>query len=51
MQTLVQVLSTFRDLEESNILSPHMNDSIKEVSRAGRAFETKESAPLIAGTI
>ncbi|KAL8459311.1 hypothetical protein ACS0TY_036703 [Phlomoides rotata] len=46
-----KVLSTFRDLEESNILSPYMNDSIKEVSRASRAFEAKESAPLIAATM
>lgn len=51
VQNLVQVLSTFHDLEESNILSPYMNDSIKEVSKASRAFEAKESAPLIAGMI
>ncbi|KAL1561160.1 Exocyst complex component S5A [Salvia divinorum] len=43
-----KVLGTFRDLEESNILSPHMNDAVKEVSRAGQAFEAKESAPPVA---
>ncbi|KAL1557114.1 Exocyst complex component S5B [Salvia divinorum] len=43
-----KVLSTFRDLEEFNILSPHMSDAVKEVSRAGQAFEAKESAPAIA---
>ncbi|KAK6131022.1 hypothetical protein DH2020_035233 [Rehmannia glutinosa] len=43
-----KVLSTFRDLEESNILSPYMNDAIKEISRASQAFEAKESAPPIA---
>lgn len=48
---LVQVLSTFRDLEESNILSPHMSDAVKEVSKAGQAFEAKESAPPVAGMI
>ncbi|XP_042010257.1 exocyst complex component SEC5B-like [Salvia splendens] len=40
-----KVLGTFRELEESNILSSHMNDAVKEVSRAGQAFEAKESAP------
>lgn len=48
---LVQVISTFRDLEESNILFPYMNNAIKEISRASQAFEAKESAPPIAGTI
>ncbi|XP_042063978.1 exocyst complex component SEC5A-like [Salvia splendens] len=43
-----KVLGTFRDLEESNILSAHMNDAVKEVSRAGQAFEAKESAPPVA---
>lgn len=43
-----KVLGTFRDLEESNILSPHMSDAVKEVSRACQAFEAKESAPPIA---
>lgn len=51
VQTLVQVLSTFHDLEESNILSPHMSNAVKEVSRAGQAFEAKESAPPVAGMI
>lgn len=51
VQILVQVLGTFRDLEESNILSPHMSDAVKEVSRACQAFEAKESAPPIAGMI
>ena len=48
---MCQVLGTFRDLEESNILSPHMNDAVKEVCMAGQAFEAKESAPPVAGTI
>ncbi|XP_047980849.1 exocyst complex component SEC5B-like isoform X2 [Salvia hispanica] len=43
-----KVLGTFRELEEYNILSSHMNDAVKEVSRAGQAFEAKESAPGIA---
>ncbi|KAG8389810.1 hypothetical protein BUALT_Bualt01G0017200 [Buddleja alternifolia] len=46
-----KVLSTFRDLEESNILSPYMSDAIKEISRASQAFEAKESAPPIAVTV
>ena len=48
---MCQVLGTFRELEEYNILSSHMNDAVKEVSRAGQAFEAKESAPGIAGMI
>ncbi|KAH6789155.1 Exocyst complex component SEC5 [Perilla frutescens var. frutescens] len=46
-----KVLSTFHELEESSILSPHMSDAVKEVSRAGQAFEAKESAPPIAVTV
>ncbi|CAK9134709.1 unnamed protein product [Ilex paraguariensis] len=45
-----QVHSTFRDLEESNILCPYMNDAINEMSKACQAFEAKESAPPIAVT-
>ncbi|XP_031389496.1 exocyst complex component SEC5A-like isoform X2 [Punica granatum] len=43
-----KVHSTFRDLEESNILRPYMNDCIKEISKACQAFEVKESAPSVA---
>ncbi|CAA0812908.1 Exocyst complex component SEC5A [Striga hermonthica] len=43
-----KVLGTFRDLEESNILSPYMNDAIREISIASQAFEAKESAPPVA---
>ncbi|KAI8002366.1 Exocyst complex component SEC5A [Camellia lanceoleosa] len=43
-----KVHNTFRDLEESNILRPYMSDAIKEISRACKAFEAKESAPPIA---
>ncbi|GER34041.1 exocyst complex component [Striga asiatica] len=43
-----KVLGTFRDLEESNILSPYMNDAIREISKASQAFEAKESAPPVA---
>ncbi|GFP80193.1 exocyst complex component sec5a [Phtheirospermum japonicum] len=46
-----KVLSTFRELEESNILSPYMNDAIKEITRASQAFEAKESAPPIAVSV
>ncbi|KAL3641695.1 hypothetical protein CASFOL_012510 [Castilleja foliolosa] len=45
------VLGTFRELEESNILSPYMNDAIKEITRASQAFEVKESAPPIAVSV
>ncbi|XP_052200821.1 exocyst complex component SEC5A-like isoform X2 [Diospyros lotus] len=45
-----KVHSTFRDLEESNILRPFMSDAIKEISKACHAFEAKESAPSIAVT-
>ncbi|XP_043687614.1 exocyst complex component SEC5A-like isoform X2 [Telopea speciosissima] len=41
----VKVQSTFRDLEESNILRPYMTDAIKEISNACQAIEGKESAP------
>ncbi|KAK4440999.1 Exocyst complex component SEC5B [Sesamum alatum] len=41
-----KVLPAFNDLEESNILNPHMNDAIKEISKVSRAFEAKESATL-----
>ncbi|XP_022143633.1 exocyst complex component SEC5A-like [Momordica charantia] len=44
----VKVLSTFRDLEESNILLSYMSDSIKEICSACQAFEVKESAPISA---
>lgn len=47
---LVQVLNTFRDLEESNILRSYMSDAIKEIYKACQAFEVKESAPSIAGS-
>ncbi|GFY85585.1 exocyst complex component sec5 [Actinidia rufa] len=40
-----KVHSTFRDLEESNILRPYMSDAIKEIYKACQAFEAKESAP------
>ncbi|XP_016514565.2 exocyst complex component SEC5A-like [Nicotiana tabacum] len=45
-----EVQNTFRDLEESNILCPYMNDAIKEISKACQAFEAKESAPPVAVT-
>ncbi|XP_011659117.1 exocyst complex component SEC5A isoform X2 [Cucumis sativus] len=41
----VKVHSTFRELEESNILQPYMSDAISEISNACQAFEVKESAP------
>lgn len=41
----VKVHSTFRELEESNILQPYMSDAINEISNACQAFEVKESAP------
>ncbi|KAL0432279.1 UNVERIFIED_CONTAM: Exocyst complex component SEC5A [Sesamum latifolium] len=31
--------------------NPHMNDAIKEITKASRAFEAKESAPSIAVTV
>ncbi|CAN1255611.1 Exocyst complex component SEC5A [Linum perenne] len=40
-----KVHSTFHDLEESNILRSFMSDSIKEISKACKSFEVKESAP------
>ncbi|KAL6504483.1 hypothetical protein OROGR_026406 [Orobanche gracilis] len=43
-----KVVTTFRDLEESNIISQYMNDAVKEISRASQVFEAKESAPPIA---
>lgn len=46
---LLQVQSTFHDLEESNILRPYMSDAILEISKACQAFEAKEAAPPIAG--
>lgn len=45
----VQVHSTFRELEESNVLRPYMSDAIKEISKACQAFEAKECAPPSAG--
>ena len=45
----MQVINTFRDLEESNILQSYMKDALKEISKACQAFEAKESAPPIAG--
>lgn len=47
----MQVLHTFREFEESNILHPYMCDSIKEVSKACQALEVKESAPAIIGIL
>lgn len=41
---IVQVQTTFQDLEESNILRPYMSNSITEISKAWQAFEAKESA-------
>ncbi|KAG9139018.1 hypothetical protein Leryth_023532 [Lithospermum erythrorhizon] len=41
-----KVHDTFRDLEESNVLHPHMTDAIKEISKACQVFEAKELAPL-----
>ncbi|XP_051149819.1 exocyst complex component SEC5A-like isoform X2 [Andrographis paniculata] len=46
-----KVLSAFNDFEEYNILCQYMNDSIKEVSQAIRAFEAKDSAPTVAVTV
>ncbi|XP_062098823.1 exocyst complex component SEC5A-like [Humulus lupulus] len=46
----VKVHSTFRELEESNILRSFMSDAIKEITKACQAFEVKESAPLVAVT-
>ncbi|KAL9243691.1 hypothetical protein vseg_017548 [Gypsophila vaccaria] len=43
----VKVLNTFREFEESNILQTYMSDSIKEISKACRVLEAKESAPAI----
>ncbi|KAK9757410.1 hypothetical protein RND81_01G161000 [Saponaria officinalis] len=43
----VKVLNTFREFEESNILQTYMSDSIKEISKACRVLEAKESAPSI----
>ncbi|CAN0909983.1 Exocyst complex component SEC5A [Linum grandiflorum] len=40
-----KVHTTFHDLEESNILCSYMSDAIKEISKACKAFEVKESAP------
>ncbi|CAL1385009.1 unnamed protein product [Linum trigynum] len=40
-----KVHGAFRDLEESNILCSYMSDAIKEISKACKAFEVKESAP------
>ncbi|KAK6940026.1 Exocyst complex component EXOC2/Sec5, N-terminal domain [Dillenia turbinata] len=45
---LLQILSTFRDFEDSNILHPYMSDAIMEISKACQVFEAKESAPPIA---
>ncbi|KAK9134469.1 hypothetical protein Syun_013799 [Stephania yunnanensis] len=46
----VKVHSTFRDLEETNILLPYMSDAIKEIFRACEAIEGKESSPPTAVT-
>jgi hypothetical protein len=46
---LMQVLNTFRDLEESNILRSFMSDVIDKISKACQSFEVKESAPPLAG--
>ncbi|EPS67978.1 hypothetical protein M569_06794 [Genlisea aurea] len=46
-----KVLSTFREIEESNILGPYMSDAISEISKATQAFEVKESAPAIAASV
>ncbi|KAL3513878.1 hypothetical protein ACH5RR_026595 [Cinchona calisaya] len=43
-----KVLSTFRDLEESNVLRPSLIGSLKEISKACQVFEAKESAPSVA---
>ncbi|XP_073122189.1 exocyst complex component SEC5A-like [Henckelia pumila] len=43
-----KVHGTFRDLEESTMLSPYMSDAMKEISRASQAFEAKDSAPPVA---
>ncbi|KAJ3675136.1 hypothetical protein LUZ60_004178 [Juncus effusus] len=40
-----KVQSTFRDFEESNILSSYMNDAIKEISKACFSLEGKDSSP------
>lgn len=48
---LVQVLNTFRDLEESNILQSYMSDAINKISKACQSFEVKESAPPVAGIL
>ncbi|KAK9270929.1 hypothetical protein L1049_026516 [Liquidambar formosana] len=46
----VKVQNTFHDFEESNILCPYMSNAIKEIFKACKAFEAKESAPSIAVT-
>lgn len=46
----MQVLNTFRDLEESNILRPYMSDAIKEISKACQAIEGKEAAAPSTGS-
>lgn len=48
---LIQVINTFRDLQESHILRSYMNDALKEVAKACQAFEAKESAPPLAGKL
>ncbi|KAL8171929.1 LOW QUALITY PROTEIN: hypothetical protein V2J09_023733 [Rumex salicifolius] len=45
-----KVLHTFQDFEESNILRPYMSDAIKDISRACKSLEAKESAPPLAVT-
>lgn len=45
----IQVMNTFRDLEDSNVLYKHMRDATKEISKACQAVEAKESAPATAG--
>ncbi|XP_068658411.1 exocyst complex component SEC5A-like [Aristolochia californica] len=41
----VKVHHTFRDLEESNILSPFMSNAIKEISKACQVIEGKDAGP------
>ncbi|XP_078172685.1 exocyst complex component SEC5A-like [Carex rostrata] len=40
-----KVQATFRDFEESNILSPYMSDTIKEIAKACQSLEGKDSSP------
>ncbi|KAJ1696288.1 hypothetical protein LUZ63_004800 [Rhynchospora breviuscula] len=46
-----KVQSTFRDFEESNILSSYMSDTIKEIAKTCQSLEAKDSSPPSAANI